>query len=379
MPVRRGWWLALLLCPAVAGAQVAALTTGGGIGRLDQSPTGAIGTIGLDAGGRLGPVAVSLASSTITYQDIGTTSRIGADVLLAFARQGWRAGIGPRFEFGNAVRGTWTDAWSGVGMVGRTLGPVDLQVEAGEGITHPMTQRVSFGRRGAELGLALGPVSLRGSIGVTVLRDSTLRDNVFFDGTVPPGADIDTLFRDRVRRISDVAMTMVLRLPAMHLTGTLGRRSGDAIATQGWWRVRALIPLTAVASVEIGANRNPADVVLGIPGGRETTLGLRVALPDPSTRSRPVARVVVEREDARHVRVVLSLPGGSRARLMGEITGWRAVELEPIGGGRFVGSFLAVPGTYRINVALDDGPWVAPPGMPRIEDGFGGMVGLLEL
>ena len=87
----------------------------------------------------------------------------------------------------------------------------------------------------------------------------------------------------------------------------------------------------------------------------------------------------IEREDARHVRVVLSLPGGSRARLMGEMTGWRPVDLEPIGGGRFVGSFLAVPGTYRINVALDDGPWVAPPGMPRIEDGFGGMVGLLEL
>lgn len=379
MVARRRWLLAVALCPGVIGAQAAALTTGGGVGQFDQSATGALGTIGLDAGGRLGPVALSLASSTITYQDIGTTNRIGADLLLDFARQGWRAGIGPRFELGNTVRGSWTNAWSGVGMVGRTLGPFDLQVEAGEGITHPMAQRVSFGRRGAELGVAIGPVHLRGSLGVTVLRDSTLRDNVFFNGTVPAGTDIDTLFRDRTRRIDDLAITMAVQLPTMQITGTVGRRSGDAIATQGWWRLRALVPLTAVASVEIGANRNPADVVLGIPGGRETTLGLRVALPDPATRTRTVARVVVEREDARHVRVVLSLPGGSRARLMGEMTGWRPVDLEPIGGGRFVGSFLAVPGTYRINVALDDGPWVAPPGMPRIEDGFGGMVGLLEL
>ena len=36
-------------------------------------------------------------------------------------------------------------------------------------------------------------------------------------------------------------------------------------------------------------------------------------------------------------------------------------------------------GTYRINVSVDQGPWIAPPGIPDMHDDFGGMVGLLEL
>jgi hypothetical protein len=64
---------------------------------------------------------------------------------------------------------------------------------------------------------------------------------------------------------------------------------------------------------------------------------------------------------------------------MGEMTGWQPVELEPTGRGRFVGWFLSGAGTFRVNVSLDGGPWIAPPGMPRVEDGFGGLVGLLEL
>ncbi|HRP09365.1 MAG TPA: hypothetical protein PLL69_12850, partial [Gemmatimonadales bacterium] len=89
--------------------------------------------------------------------------------------------------------------------------------------------------------------------------------------------------------------------------------------------------------------------------------------------------VEVTRETEQLVRVVFSLPGGARARVMGEMTGWRAVELEPVGRGRFSGWFLIGSGTYRINISLDEGPWIAPPGMPRVEDGFGGLVGLLRL
>ena len=87
----------------------------------------------------------------------------------------------------------------------------------------------------------------------------------------------------------------------------------------------------------------------------------------------------VMRESAGVVRVIFMLPGGDSAKVMGEMTGWRPVALEPLGRGRFVGWFLAPGGTYRVNVSLDDGPWIAPPGMPRVEDGFGGLVGLLQL
>lgn len=371
----RLWWVSLL-APLPLAAQVAALTTGGGLGQVGQSTTGTIGTLGFDAAGRVGPLALDLTSATVSYQDLGTSSRATAMARWSFQRSGWRAAIGPAFEFGNAIRTDWTDAWSGTGSVSRSLGPVDLEIAVGEGVTHPRGQRVSFGRRGAHLGLQLGPVTLGGRFDNTVLRDSTLRDDVYLGGT---GTSGDELFRDRVRSVSDVALVLQLDLPTVLLAGTLGRRRGDDIPTQTWWRIRAVIPLTAIASIEVGTNRNPADVVLGLPGGRQTTLGLRVALPDQVFRPRPTVRAVVERQDARHVRVILTLPGASRVRLMGEFTGWRPIELEPLGGGKYAATFFAPNGTYRINVALDDGPWVAPPGMPRVEDGFGGLVGLLEL
>lgn len=373
---RAGWWLALIAAPGTLTAQVAALTTGGGVGQFDQSATGAIGTIAFKAQGQLGPIRLDAASSTISYQDLGTSNQAVIDARWAFARDGWRAGIGPRFETGNAIRTGWNEAWSGTGRVSRTIGPFELAVELGEGITHPRDQTVSFGRRSVAAGISTGAIQVRGMFDVTVMRDSALRDNVYFDGST---GDLDVLFRDRVRSISDLALMVVVTLPTLEFSGTIGRRSGDAIATQAWWRVRALVPLTAVASIEIGANRNPASIVLGLPGGRETTLGFRVALPDRGRQPRVIPRASVERLDARHVRIVLTLPGASRVRLMGEFTGWRPVELESLGGGKYAASFFATGGTYRLNVALDDGPWVAPPGMPRVDDGFGGLVGLLEL
>ena len=367
--------LSLLLTPVALSAQVLALTTGGGVGWVEQSATGTVGTLGFDAGGRLGPVQLDLRGTTISYQDLGTSSRGAVRARWHFARDGWRATIGPGFELGNAIRADWTEAWSGGGSVGRSLGPISLDIHVAEGLSRPRGQHVSFGRRGATLGLRVGPVNLVGSLNNTILRDSTLHDDVFFDGS---GTDGD-LFRRRVRSVTDLALDMQIQLPTFVLLGTIGSRRGDDIPTQPWWRIHALIPLTAVASIDVGTNHEPADLVLGVPGSHQTTLGLRVALPDPARRIRREPRATIERLDSRHVRIVLTLPGASQARVMGEFTGWRPVLLEPIGGGRYAASVIAAPGTYRLNVSLDDGPWVAPPGMPRVEDGFGGLVGLIEL
>lgn len=367
----------LLSLPAALTAQVAALTTGGGIGQFDQSTFGPIGTIDVDARGRLGPLLMSANTSTVSYRDLGTTNRASARAQWAFMRDGWSASIGPQFETGNGIRSEWNEAWSGGGEVSRNLGPVVLAVSLDEGVARHLDQRVSFGLRGLAAAVSIGALSVRGSLDVTMLRDSTLRDNVYYDGSDHTGAA--TVFRDRVRTIRDMALVVALRTASLELSGTLGRRSGDDIPSQAWWSATALVPLTEVASIEVGSSRNPANVVLGLPGARETTLGLRVAWPDRARTPRTAPRALIERQDAEHVRVILTLPGAARVRLMGDFTGWRPVELEPIGGSRYAASFFARGGTYRINIALDDGPWIAPPGMPRVDDGFGGLVGLLEL
>lgn len=366
--------VAALLLPAVADAQQASFTTSGGVARLDQSTAGAVGALAATAGGRIGPLGLALAGNTINYQSLGTANRATAALRFTESGGGWRVAAGPTLDIGSGVGEPWNHAWSGQVAVARTLGLLELQVRAAEGVTLPNDQRVSFGRRAARAGMALGPVTVFAGFDLTIVRDSTLRDDVFFDPTD------ESLYRPRVREVQDATLMLAVDLPALDLNAVVGRRSGDDIATQSWWRLEAALPIAQAAAVTFTTSRDPADVVLGLRGGRATTLGLRLALPEGDGRDAGFPpRVQVEREAPDLVRVVFTLPGGSRARLMGEVTGWRAVELEPLGGGRFAGWFRAGGGTYRVNVALDDGPWIAPPGMPRVEDGFGGLVGLLEL
>ncbi len=379
MTARSAGVLILALVPAVVGAQRASLMTGGGVAQLDQLSTEPISTLGLAATAPLGPLAFEVTGTTTNYRDLGNANRVRSALFLTGGQRGWRVAGGPVLTMGSTVREAWTTAWSGAIAVGREVGRLDFEVRAAEGLTQPGGQRVSFGRRGVAMGLDLGPVQLATRLDQTVIRDSTLRDDVFFDPE-SPRTDI-SIFTDRVRRVHDAALAVEVALPSALVSATIGRRAGDDIATQTFWSFDLDVPVAEVASIVFNASREPADVVLGLRGGRTTTLGFRFALPDPRAagRLRPEAPVVIERETATRVRIVLVLPGGSRARLMGEMTGWQPMELESLGHGKFQGWFLAPAGTYRINVALDDGPWIAPPGMPRAEDGFGGMVGLLEL
>lgn len=370
---------ATVLCPVLITAQQASFTTGGGVARVDQFSAGPVGTVAADAATRLGPIAFALAGATIDHRNLGTASQVRGDVRLSQAANGWRVAAGPLLEMGSGVREDWSEAWSGAVTVGRRLGPLDLQVDLAEGIAHPQHQQVSFGRRGGRAVLSIGPLSVGSQVDVTIVRDSVLRDDVFFDpGT--PETGTDSPFRRRVRQVVDAAAILAADFETVALHAVAGRRSGDDIATQLWWRVEATLPVAEAASVVLTAARVPADVVLGLRGSRVTTLGLKVALPDGSRPEMAIPeRVEVTRESAEMVRVVFVLPGGSRARLMGEMTGWQPVELQSLGRGRFEAWFLVGSGTYRVNVALDNGPWIAPPGMPRVEDGFGGLVGLLDL
>ncbi len=365
---------AVALLPPVAEAQMASFTTTGGVARLDQFSAGAVGTLGATAGGDLGPLGLRLTGNAMNYQSLGTINRGRADLRFGEAARGWHVSAGPTLEVGSGINEPWNQAWSGAFSVGRALGPFELEVRAAEGLTRPEHQRVSFGRRGARASMSIGPVRFLASYDLTIVRDSVLRDDVFF---VPGDA---SQFQGRVRDVRDAAMVLHVDLPTAALSATLGQRSGDDISTQAFWRLEAAVPIAQTASVVIAASREPADVVLGLRGGRATTLGLRLALPEEGRAVRRFAtRVEVDRQADDLVRVVFTLPGGERARLMGEITGWRPVELEPLGHGKFAAWFRVGGGTYRINVALDDGPWIAPPGMPRVEDGFGGLVGLLAL
>lgn len=365
--------------PMVLAAQQASFTTGGGVARVDQLTSGPIGTLSADAGIDHGPLAFHITGTTINHQNLGNTNRLRSDLQLGGRTDGWVITVGPVFELASGVRDPRNAAWSGDAHLSRDIGRFEFAVTAAEGVTHPANQRLTFGRRGARAGVSIGPIEVLGSYNLLITRDSVLRDDVFFDPSQPIAMSGGSPFKPRSRHFEDWALGLAVATAGFDVRATLGWRSGDDIVSQSWWRLEAALPVADAATMILATAREPADPVLGQRGSRAMTLGLRLALPDETVSGAAPRRVEVMRESVGLVRVIFILPGGDSAKVMGEMTGWRAVELEPLGRGRFAGWFLAPGGTYRVNVSLDNGPWIAPPGMPRVEDGFGGLVGLLQL
>ena len=62
---------------------------------------------------------------------------------------------------------------------------------------------------------------------------------------------------------------------------------------------------------------------------------------------------------------------------MGDFTDWTATPLEERGDGTWELERFISPGVHRVNLRIDGGPWIVPPGLSSARDEFGGEVGLL--
>ena len=78
-------------------------------------------------------------------------------------------------------------------------------------------------------------------------------------------------------------------------------------------------------------------------------------------------------------RITIRVGGVESVELMGDFSDWGTLQM--IRRGRDLWE-LVLPlqkGTHQINIRLDGGPWLPPPGMPVMKDGFSGEVGVLVL
>ena len=146
----------------------------------------------------------------------------------------------------------------------------------------------------------------------------------------------------------------------------------------------------------LGAGIFPADVLQGLPGGRYGSAALRVGTrraltSDPALRAELTLPYEMERlrrnarpgafsallnpDGTRTLRVVV--PGARRVELMGDFTDWVPVALVPGPGNTWAFEVFLAPGVHRVNLRVDGGEWLVPPGLAAARDEFGGEVGLL--
>lgn len=167
----------------------------------------------------------------------------------------------------------------------------------------------------------------------------------------------------------------------------VGAQFGDTMGrTTGWVRAEATAWLTRQIGVVLGAGRgSPLLLEAGPPLG-PLTLALRVAVgrsskplapghspahADPSFDVRSVAG------DLRSLRV--RVPHAKQVELTADFVEWRVLILAPAGNGVWEARVTIPPGSHRVSIRIDGGPWIAPPGLPPVGDDFTGAAGLLRV
>jgi hypothetical protein len=71
--------------------------------------------------------------------------------------------------------------------------------------------------------------------------------------------------------------------------------------------------------------------------------------------------------------------GAQLVEINGDFTNWIPVPLLPAAGDKWSVSVLMKSGKYQMNMRVDGGQWIVPPGLLSMADEFGGTVGLLVI
>lgn len=159
---------------------------------------------------------------------------------------------------------------------------------------------------------------------------------------------------------------------------------------QGTWWLRERLAFVG------GVGVFPLDVIQGLPGGRYLSTALRIGArrpltSDPALRAELTLPYELERlrrnarpgdlqvlatpEGLRRIRVTVR--GARSVELMADFTDWTPTALAEREPGVWELDRFISPGVHRVNVRIDGGEWIVPPGLSAARDEFGGAVGLL--
>ena len=189
-------------------------------------------------------------------------------------------------------------------------------------------------------------------------------------------------------RFTDAQLSASLNLPVFELAATGGARSGDG--SRSWGNASVTAWIASRIAIVASAGTYPVDLTQGFPGGRFASLGLRIG----ARRFPPATSSVREIEDLSIVsrgprrfesknigngirEIRFRTPNAASVELMADFTAWRAVSLVNAGDGWWSATFPIPGGIHELNVRIDGGQWITPPGLQTRADEFGGSVGIL--
>jgi hypothetical protein len=220
----------------------------------------------------------------------------------------------------------------------------------------------------------LGDALLRASIARTRIRDSVLTDVSPLNP--PPGSTPYVRFDNTY---SDAEVGMEWARGRVEFDATIGHRFGAHVTDVSSWSVGGSVRLSDRIALLGATGRYAADLTQRLPGGRYATLSLRFSLNRRSARriEEPAVALAFEttRGDANEQIFNVYAPRARRVELMGDFTDWHPVELSREADGRWTVTLPVASGAHRLNIRVDSGDWIVPPGVTPVKDEFNGVVG----
>jgi hypothetical protein len=195
---------------------------------------------------------------------------------------------------------------------------------------------------------------------------------------------------ERQSRFSDMEGVLKWEVGPLELSAQGGYRFGDSYDvtpnSRRWSSARATVWLNERVAIIGGGGRQPALPLRGLPARSFGMAGLEIAYSPVSKNTVPVSlphTVLVKKfemqpgSSADMRKIVIRVGGVEKVDVMGDFSDWSPLTLVRRGRDLWELNVPLSPGMYHINVRVDGGPWMAPPGIPTMHDGFSGDVGLI--
>lgn len=193
----------------------------------------------------------------------------------------------------------------------------------------------------------------------------------------------------RQSRFSDIEGSVNWAYGWLELTGQAGYRFGDSYDvtpdSRRWAAGSAVIWLTNRVAAVMGGGRVPANPSRGLPARNYANFGLMLSyssIPRTTVPVKPLTVAAVKDFEVRTLatgtqKITVRVGGVETVEVMGDFSDWTPLVLMRRGRDLWDITLPVAAGVHEINLRLDGGPWLAPPGLPTRRDSFNGDVGLL--
>jgi hypothetical protein len=201
----------------------------------------------------------------------------------------------------------------------------------------------------------------------------------------------------RQSRFSDLEGAVRWEWGIMELAAQSGYRFGDAYDvtpdSRRWSSATATVWVSDRVAFIGGGGRQPALPLRGLPARSFGMAGLEVAYSPVSRSGVPVSvphSVLVKSFELRPApnggtganaggmqKIVIHVGGVETVDVMGDFSDWSPLTLVRRGRDLWELSVPLSAGVHQINVRVDGGPWMVPPGIPTMHDSFGSDVGMV--